>query len=95
MTSEPGQKYKVKLRLENNLYTKIMYGYLIDDLKKQGINSSVIATLQDNDVTGAVTGCFPQPLEILYVQPVSEEEAMEVEVRKFSLFLQVIILYEQ
>ena len=80
MTTEPGQKYKVKLRYYNTLYTKIMYGYLIDDLNKQGLQSSVLRQLSEKEKSEAVTGCFPDPLEILYVQPVSEEEAMEIEV---------------
>ena len=90
MTTEPGQKYKVKLRYHNNLYTKIMYGYLIDDLNKNGVESSVLQQLTDNDKSGAVIGCFPQPLEMLYVQPVSEEEAMEVEVSNFLIVYKIV-----
>ena len=78
---EPGAKYKVKLRHFNKIYTTTLLGYMVDDIQNRGERSSVIANLKETDQTGVATGQFRDPVEMMYVEHVTDiEEAMEVQV---------------
>ena len=81
---EASDKYKVKLRHLNNIFTTVMFGYMVDDIQLKGAKSSVITNLKQSDLTGVATGTFSTPVEIMYVEPMLEnEESMEVQVCKF------------
>ena len=83
---EASDKYKVKLRHKNNIFTTVMFGYMIDDIHLKGENSSVITNLKKSDLTGVATGSFQNPVEIMYVEGIIEtEEHMEVQVSVFLL----------
>ena len=80
MDTEPGQYYTVKLSLNNNIYTTKLQGFQIDDLNNRGERSSVVQLLSEENRTGCATGSFPYPMEILYVEAIAQQEAIEVEV---------------
>ena len=80
MDTESGQFYKIKLRLNNNIYTTKLQGFQIDDLNNRSERSSVVQLLNEENRTGCATGSFPYPMEILYVEAIAQQEAMEVEV---------------
>ena len=81
---EPGAKYKVKLRHINKIYTTTLLGYMVDDIHYKGEKSSVIANLKEADLTGVATGQFRDPVELIYVEHITDiEEAMEVQVSIF------------
>ena len=80
MEPNPGQFYTIKLRLHNSIYTTKLQGFQIDDLNNRGERSSVVQLLNKDNRTGCATGSFPYPMEILYVEAVPQEEAMEVQV---------------
>ena len=80
MKTNPGQFYKIKLRLHNNIYSTKLQGFKIDDLNNRWERSSVVQLLQKDDITGCATGSFPYAMEILYVEPIVQQELMEVEV---------------
>ena len=85
---EASDKYKVKLRHNNNIYTTIMFGYMIDDIHLKGEKSSVITSLNKTDLTGVATGTFLNSVEIIYVESIVEtEEHMEVQVSVFLSYL--------
>ena len=85
MDTEPGQYYTVKLRLSNNIYTTKLQGFQIDNLNNRGERSSVVQLLSEENWTGCATGSFLYPMEILYVEAIAQQEAMEVEVSIFIL----------
>ena len=89
MQATPGQLYKVRVRVENKIYTTTLLGHLVDDLQVRGIQSSVLHQLKDTEVTGCVTGAFRDPVETLYVEPVDKlPEDMEVkQVSNFIIFV--------
>ena len=80
METNPGQFYNIKLRLHNNIYTTKLQGFQIDDLNNRGERSSVVQLLQKDHITGCATGSFTYPMEILYVEPIVQQEVMKVEV---------------
>ena len=90
MDTEPGQHYKIKLRLYNKLYTTILQGFQIDDLNNRGERSSVVQMLKDDDISGCATGTFPYPMEILYVEGVNQQESMDIEVSICYLLFKAI-----
>ena len=79
MQAEPGQLYKVRLRVENKIYTTTLLGHLVDDLQVRGIRSSVLHQLKDSEVTSCVVGAFRDPIETLYIEPVDKVQEMEIE----------------
>ena len=85
MESNPGQLYKVRLRVENKIYTTTLLGHLVDDIQVRGIRSSVLHQLKDNEVTGCVVGSFRDPIETLYIEPVEKSQAMDVD--QVSIFV--------
>ena len=87
MDTEPGQFYKIKLRLHNNIYTTKLQGFQIDDLNNRGERSSVVQLLSQEERTGCATGTFPYPTEILYVEAISQQESMEVEVSNINFII--------
>ena len=87
MDTEPGQLYKIKLRLHNNIYTTKLQGFQIDDLNNRGERSSVVQLLSQEEWTGCATGTFLYPMEILYVEAISQQESMEVEVSNLNFII--------
>ena len=87
MDTEPGQFYKIKLRLHNNICTTKLQGFQIDDLNNRGERSSVVQLLSQEEQTGCATGTFPYPMEILYVEAISQQESMEVEVSNINFII--------
>ena len=84
METNPGQFYTIKLRLHNSIHTTKLQGFQIDDLNNRGERSSVVQLLNEDNRTGCATGSFPYPMEILYVEAVPQQEAMDVEVSIFQ-----------
>ena len=70
-----------------------MHGYMLDDIHLKGERSSVIANLKKEDLTGVATGAFKNPVEVMYIEAISDlEEQMDIQVFIFiyilSLFLE-------
>ena len=94
MEAEPGQLYKVRLRVENKIYTTTLMGHLVDDLQVRGIRSSVLHQLKDTEITGCVVGTFRDPIETMYIEPIDNHQEMEIEeVSGLKLFSHLRILY--
>ena len=78
---EPTQKYTVKLRHKNEIYTTQMFGYMLDDIYLKGERSSVISNLKKDEITAVATGVFRDAIEVMYVETLSDlEETMDVQV---------------
>ena len=84
MEATPGQLYKVRLRVENKIYTTTLLGHLVDDLQVRGIWSSVLHQLKDSEVTGCVVGTFHDPIETMYIEPVDNTQDMEIDQVSYS-----------
>ena len=82
---EPTEKYRVKLRHKNNIFTTVMFGYMLDDIHLKGEKSSVITNLNQKEITGVATGVFRDAVEVMYVESMLEpQEQMDVQVYLFS-----------
>ena len=91
METQTGQFYKIKLRLHNNIYTTKLQGFQIDDLNNRGERSSVVQLLSQEEQTGCASGSFPYPMEILYVEAISQQESMEVEVSTVNYIIYLLL----